>query len=1089
MPPTPDDAPNGGPIEKDDALQNPHTRGSTMPSTSHPAVPTSNDEISTMQFPVFPHTPYGIQLDLMRSLYATLKRGGIGVFESPTGTGKTLSTLCAALQWLEDEKKEKMRGGGNDDGDGDGNDDGDKNDIEPDWLRDFDTNKRGRDEHDKEMRRRDTRAKARKRAAEADYAFESSQMKKGSGAFGGWQKNKTNESGKEIHKSKSAAEVAAVAAYAAAITRGASKDQAIEEAEFLADDWSDEHGVSKSDGAYLKSLRGDDTSSDEDDEVLNGKHRGIKRFGAKDGKDTDSIDNPDLPTYQIIFCSRTHSQLTQVVGELRSTVFGGGGVNNSGIYPNSNPSTSAVDRQVAAVAVAGRRQLCVNPEVLATVGTSAARLNERCLELGEEGRKKSGGKKEKEDKNKKTKTAKQPSENTKQKGCPFLTKRRAAVSELAEELLATPMDIEDLATAGVKRKACPYYASREAHPFADIVFAPYSSLLHPETRESLGINLSNAVIIFDEAHNLADAVHGVFGAILSGVQIKLVHGMIEKYTERFYSRLSPGNLRHLRTLKLLCTAFLKTLKGADDDTPSKTSTIKTLNDFLFDAGCDAVNFFALTKYLKESKIAHKICGYAEVTQETGVNDLYTAWDNWDDDSLSFGVGSLSTTLQGGGDKKQRPGVGSVHALAAFVSALASADADGRVLVERDTSTDQKGSNGQTNTSDGVRLKFVLLDSAARFKSVVDTAKAVVLVGGTLSPINELALQLFPDSRMVDETEKPYEDGSKGITGGVKGVTVSDGTTPPTPVTPSPPKLLSTISCGHVVPSDALLPLAVKCGPSGKLLDFSFKQRHGTEMIDELGRVVANACQVAPGGVVVFFPSFAYADLVYQRWVESGITQRIAKVKTIFREPRAAADVEVALRSFAAAVERGAKRKEENAMSSQSQNNRTGALMLCVCGGKLSEGINFKDQLGRLVIMVGLPYANAEEPELAARMKYLDEHGSAGGMGITPENTRNAKRNVQGKSRGRAYYEALCMRSVNQSVGRAIRHVGDYAAILFCDKRFAPAGQSEKATGSALKGVPGQLAGWIGERLVTPKGYGQTQAALATFFTQKRKEGR
>ena len=111
------------------------------------------------------------------------------------------------------------------------------------------------------------------------------------------------------------------------------------------------------------------------------------------------------------------------------------------------------------------------------------------------------------------------------------------------------------------------------------------------------------------------------------------------------------------------------------------------------------------------------------------------------------------------------------------------------------------------------------------------------------------------------------------------------------------------------------------------------------------------------------------------------------------------------------------------------------------------------------------------------------------MGITPENTRNAKRNVQGKSRGRAYYEALCMRSVNQSVGRAIRHVGDYAAILFCDKRFAPAGQSEKATGSALKGVPGQLAGWIGERLVTPKGYGQTQAALATFFTQKRKEGR
>jgi Rad3-related DNA helicase len=39
-----------------------------------------------VDFPAFPFLPYGIQLDLMRAIYATLDAGGVGVFESPTGT-------------------------------------------------------------------------------------------------------------------------------------------------------------------------------------------------------------------------------------------------------------------------------------------------------------------------------------------------------------------------------------------------------------------------------------------------------------------------------------------------------------------------------------------------------------------------------------------------------------------------------------------------------------------------------------------------------------------------------------------------------------------------------------------------------------------------------------------------------------------------------------------------------------------------------------------------------------------------------------------------------------------------------------------
>jgi superfamily II DNA or RNA helicase len=40
----------------------------------------------------FPFTPYGIQEDFMKKLYETIEKRKIGIFESPTGTGK--SKIC-----------------------------------------------------------------------------------------------------------------------------------------------------------------------------------------------------------------------------------------------------------------------------------------------------------------------------------------------------------------------------------------------------------------------------------------------------------------------------------------------------------------------------------------------------------------------------------------------------------------------------------------------------------------------------------------------------------------------------------------------------------------------------------------------------------------------------------------------------------------------------------------------------------------------------------------------------------------------------------------------------------------------------------
>ncbi len=61
----------------------------------------------------FPFKPYECQTEYMRKVILALENSQNALLESPTGTGKTLSLLCATLAWLKNEREREFLGGDN----------------------------------------------------------------------------------------------------------------------------------------------------------------------------------------------------------------------------------------------------------------------------------------------------------------------------------------------------------------------------------------------------------------------------------------------------------------------------------------------------------------------------------------------------------------------------------------------------------------------------------------------------------------------------------------------------------------------------------------------------------------------------------------------------------------------------------------------------------------------------------------------------------------------------------------------------------------------------------------------------------------
>jgi len=112
------------------------------------------------------------------------------------------------------------------------------------------------------------------------------------------------------------------------------------------------------------------------------------------------------------------------------------------------------------------------------------------------------------------------------------------------------------------------------------------------------------------------------------------------------------------------------------------------------------------------------------------------------------------------------------------------------------------------------------------------------------------------------------------------------------------------------------------------------------MIYDLGFTIAKISERVPGGILIFFPSYKLMEQIICSWEKSGGLNAIQKHKSVLKEPKDAKEYQLVIDRY---------------YNSIYEDQKKGAVLLAVCRGRISEGLDFSDNAARIVIIVGIPY--------------------------------------------------------------------------------------------------------------------------------------
>ena len=612
--------------------------------------------------------------------------------------------------------------------------------------------------------------------------------------------------------------------------------------------------------------------------------------------------------------------------------------------------------------------------------------------------------------------------------------------------------MEELIALGKGHQICPFYYTRAlVDPNVEIVFVPYNYLFDKDARATTlaQIHWENAILIFDEAHNLEAFASDSASFDLTHVHIAGCITELTKTIQYIQQQSSHG--------------------GGGNTTPLKLDNLIRLKRMMLNLEQYILNLGLPTAYPGEfmMDLFQKGCGITFSNHEIfmdevrKVNDFLVELRGSSHSSrggASTGAPKLEHFIQ---CLKRVYGYGTESrciAKAAFYRVHVSP----KTMTTTTTATGRTSSGGGGPTTGRTISYWCFAPSLAMEELAGLNVRSILVTSGTLSPLPSYSMELgLPFPHML---ENP-----------------------------------------HIISSNQVHVRVIGKGVSGKLLNSSYERRQNNEYYIELGNTLVTLAKVVPEGMLVFFPSYSVMESCIEAWggplsprsnynnqqskgndffakkrkpiqatsfsfplvpshfatdrtvQQTSPWKRLLATKSVVIEPKTSSDLPEALGDF----------KRFLGMPKS-----PGCILMGVCRGKISEGIDFADEQSRAVVITGLPFPPSHDTKVKMKREYLDNirlQGSkkASGNGGFAVNNTNA--NINNKLSGNEWYTQQAHRAVNQAIGRVIRNRNDYGAVLLLDSRFD---QPQNQQG---------LSKWLRPHIQKDEGIGIAIRSLVDFY--------